>query len=199
MANTPNQNNILEFHIKHTPGGAFTDAIFGDGANSINMIKEKDILRLEGPLGTFFLRNSKRPIIFLASGTGFAPIKAISESIFSKGIDRKIVLFWGVRKPEDLYMNEKIIGWSKQFSNFEFIPVISEDVPENLWSGKRGFVHHVAMSMYPDMRNYSVYSCGAPIVVRSAQEDFISQCNLPENEFFSDAFTTAADNLENKK
>jgi CDP-4-dehydro-6-deoxyglucose reductase len=132
MANAPNQNNIVELHIRHTPGGAFTDAIFGDGTPSINAIKEKDILRLEGPLGTFFLReDSSRPIILLASGTGFAPIKAVIEHAVGKGIKREMHLFWGVRKPSELYMLDLALKWEKDITNFKFTPVISDKVTKN--------------------------------------------------------------------
>ena len=194
MANGPNSDNLIELHIRHTPGGAFTDAIFGDGTSSINAIKEKDILRLEGPLGTFFLReDSSRPIILLASGTGFAPIKAVIENAIEKGVKREMNLFWGVRKPAELYMSELALSWEKKLDNFKYTPVVSDEIAKDNWSGKTGFVHHAVISQFPDMNNYSVYSCGAPIMVQSAQKDFVGKCNLPEDQFFSDAFTTAAD------
>jgi len=199
MANAPNQDNFVELHIKHTPGGAFTDAIFGDGTPSINAIREKDILRLEGPLGTFFLReDSSRPIIFLASGTGFAPIKAVIENAITKGIDREIHLFWGVRKPSELYMCDLAENWEKTLKNFKFVPVVSDEINKSEWSGKTGFVHHAVISEFPDLSGYSVYSCGSPIMVQSAQKDFVKSCNLPQEQFFSDAFTTAADITEKK-
>jgi CDP-4-dehydro-6-deoxyglucose reductase len=199
MANTPNNDNIVELHIRHTPGGAFTDAIFGDGTPSINAVKEKDILRLEGPLGTFFLReDSTRPIIFLASGTGFAPIKAVIEHAIDKGIDREMNLFWGVRKPSELYMSELASNWEKRVQNFKYTPVVSDEFSINDWTGKTGFVHHAVISQFPDLTDYSVYSCGAPIMVQSALEDFVGKCKLPEEQFFADAFTTAADIAKKK-
>ncbi|OUW06439.1 MAG: CDP-6-deoxy-delta-3,4-glucoseen reductase [Betaproteobacteria bacterium TMED156] len=200
MANPSNLQNLLELHIRHSPGGAFTDAIFESGTSSINSVKVKDILRLEGPLGTFFLReDSSKPIIFLASGTGFAPIKAVAEYAFSKNIQREMFLFWGVRKPSELYMHDSVTEWTRQFSNFKYIPVVSDNVEKKQWSGKTGFVHHAVIDEFPDLQNYSVYSCGSPIMVRSAQKDFVENCNLPEREFYSDAFTTAADLAENKE
>ena len=199
MANAPNNDNLIELHIRHTPGGAFTDAIFGDGTPSINAIKEKDILRLEGPLGTFFLReDSSRPIIFLASGTGFAPIKAVIESAISKGIEREMNLFWGVRTPDELYMSELALSWTKKIDNFKYTPVISDEIAKKNWEGEIGLVHNAVISKFPNMRNYSVYSCGAPIMVQSAHKDFVEKCNLPEEQFFSDAFTTAADTAKLK-
>ena len=174
MASAPNPDNIVELHIKHTPGGAFTDAVFGGATPSINGVKEKDILRLEGPLGTFFLReNSSNPIIFLASGTGFAPIKAVIEHIINKGIEREIYLFWGVRKPSELYMNDLALIWAEDLPNFKYIPVVSDEISKKEWTGKTGFVHHAVISEFPNMTNHSVYSCGAPVMVQSAQKDFI--------------------------
>ncbi len=194
MANTPNKENIIELHIRHTPGGAFTDALFGDGTPSINAVKVKDILRLEGPLGTFFLReNSTKPIIFLASGTGFAPIKSVIEGALEKGIKREMNLFWGVRKSSELYMNDLALDWAKKIPNFKYTPVVSDEDDNSKWSGKTGFVHHAVISDFSDLINYAVYSCGAPIMVQSAQRDFVEKCNLPKENFFADAFTTAAD------
>jgi CDP-4-dehydro-6-deoxyglucose reductase len=194
MASAPHQDNSIELHIRHTPGGAFTDALFGSGSPSANAVKEKDILRFEGPQGTFFLReDSAKPIIFLASGTGFAPIKAVVEYIAMKNIRRPMVLYWGGRRPHDLYQADLAEQWVKSLPDFQFIPVISDALPEDQWSGRTGFVHHAVMQDHPDLSGYQVYACGAPIVVQSAQKDFVRECRLPEDEFFADAFTTAAD------
>ena len=194
MASAPHQDSIIELHIRHTPGGAFTDALFGSGSPSANAVKEKDILRFEGPQGTFFLReDSTKPIVFLASGTGFAPIKAVVEYIAMKNIRRPMVLYWGGRRPHDLYQADLAEQWVKSLPDFRFIPVVSDALPEDQWSGRTGFVHRAVMEDYPDLSGHQVYACGAPIVVQSAQKDFVRECRLPEEEFFADAFTTAAD------
>ncbi len=194
MANAPLASNQIELHIRHTPGGAFTDALFGSGTPSINAVKEKDILRFEGPQGTFFLReDSARPIVFLASGTGFAPIKAVVEHMRAKHIERPVVLYWGGRRPVDLYMNELAETWAKEMPSFTYIPVVSDARPEDSWTGRTGFVHQAVMQDLPDLSAHSVYACGAPVVVQAALRDFTAVCGLPEDEFFADAFTTAAD------
>jgi CDP-4-dehydro-6-deoxyglucose reductase len=155
-------------------------------------MKEKDILRFEGPLGTFFLReDSDKPIIFVASGTGFAPVKSILLHAFRTGVQRQMVLYWGGRRPNDIYMAALCQQWQAEHANFSFIPVVSEALPEDQWQGRTGFVHRAAMADFPDMSGYQVYACGAPIVVESAHADFTGQCQLPEEEFFSDAFTPA--------
>ncbi len=194
MASAPQANNVVELHIRHTPGGAFTDAIFGSGTPSANAVKEKDILRFEGPQGTFFLReDSTKPMIMLASGTGFAPIKAVIEYAASKNSQRPIVLYWGGRRPHDLYQSELAQQWEKSLPSFRYVPVVSDALPEDGWTGRTGFVHRAVMEDFPDLSGHQVYACGAPIVVQSAQQDFVANCGLASEEFFADAFTTAAD------
>ena len=194
MASAPHQEGPIELHIRHTPGGAFTDAVFGTGTPSVNAVKEKDILRFEGPQGTFFLREeSAKPMILVASGTGFAPIKAVIEHAAFKNIQRPMVLYWGGRRPQDLYQSTLAESWEKTHPQFRFIPVISDAEPNDHWTGRTGFVHYAVMEDYPDLSGHQVYACGAPIVVQSALRDFVASCKLPEDEFYADAFTTAAD------
>jgi len=183
IANPPHDDALIELHLRNY-GGPFSQHVF-------DRMKEKEILRFEGPLGTFFLREeSAKPIIFLASGTGFAPIKAMIEHALHKGVSRPITLYWGGRRPSDLYLNDVAEGWQREHG-LTYIPVISDALPEDSWTGRTGFVHRAVMQDYPDMTGYQVYACGAPIVVESAHKEFTSQCLLPEDEFFSDAFTPA--------
>jgi CDP-4-dehydro-6-deoxyglucose reductase, E3 len=174
----------IELHVRNM-AGALTDYVF-------NKMKEKDILRFEGPLGTFFLReDSDKPIVFVASGTGFAPIKSILLHAFNAGLTRQMVLYWGGRRPKDLYMMQLCQQLQAERDNFSFIPVVSDALPEDAWQGRTGFVHRAVIEDFPDLSGYQVYACGAPIVVESAHKDFTTQCKLPEDEFYSDAFTPA--------
>lgn len=178
---------VIELHIRLMPGGRFTEHVFG-------ALKEKDILRMEGPLGSFFLREeSARPIVLLASGTGFAPVKAIVEQIQHEGITRPAVLYWGGRRPRDLYMNDWCERMARALPQLRYVPVVSDALPEDRWSGRTGFVHHAVMQDLPDLSAHQVYACGAPIVVDSAQRDFVAACGLPAEEFYADAFTSEAD------
>jgi CDP-4-dehydro-6-deoxyglucose reductase len=191
MATPPVENNLVELHIRHLPGGAFTDHVFGAGATSM---KPREILRVEGPFGSFFLReDTQKPIVFLASGTGFAPIKAIIERMIATGDSRKAVLYWGGRRPSDLYMHELAQQWTQALPGFEYIPVVSEAQPQDGWTGRTGFVHRAVMQDIPDLSGYQVYACGAPIMVDNARKDFVHANGLPEDEFYADAFTTQAD------
>jgi CDP-4-dehydro-6-deoxyglucose reductase len=187
MANAPHADELVELHIRHVPGGSFTDHVFG-------RMKERDILRLEGPLGSFFLREeSAKPIVFVASGTGFAPIKSILESAFYKKVERPMVLYWGARRPKDLYLGSLAEKWAREHAHFRYVPVISEARAEDAWTGRSGFVHRAVMEDLPDLSGHQVYACGVPVMVDSARRDFIAQCRLPEDEFYADSFTTQAD------
>jgi CDP-4-dehydro-6-deoxyglucose reductase, E3 len=191
MAGAPHIAEQVELHVRHMPGGRFTDALFGITQPPI---KERDILRFEGPLGTFFLReDSVKPIVLVASGTGFAPIKAIVEHAAQKAITRPMTLYWGGRRPQDLYMSTLCEQWAKEMPHFRYVPVVSDALPEDAWSGRTGFVHRAVMEDFPDLSAFQVYACGAPVVIDSARRDFTELCRLPADEFFADAFTSAAD------
>ncbi len=195
MATAPGTAQGLELHVRHMPGGRFTDTAFGAAQPEL---KVRDILRLEGPLGTFFLReDSDKPIVMVASGTGFAPIKAILEHVRglveSKGFNRAMTLYWGGRRPRDLYMDDLCRQWAADLPGFNYVPVVSDATPEDDWHGRTGFVHRAAMEDFPDMSGLQVYACGAPVMVDAGRNDFISRCALPVDEFYADAFVTAAD------
>ncbi len=193
IASAPHQEGPIELHIRHLPGGLFTDPLFGQGADG-KSIKEKDILRFEGPQGIFFLReDTQKPIIFLASGTGFAPIKSILLHMREKKIEREVHFYWGGRRPKDLYMDTLCQELVSTLPHFHYIPVISEALPDDHWTGRTGFVHRAVMADFPNLSTFQVYACGAPIVIQSAQRDFVEQCGLPEDEFYADSFTSEAD------
>jgi CDP-4-dehydro-6-deoxyglucose reductase len=193
IASAPHEQGPLELHIRHLPGGLFTDSLFGQASDG-KQIKEKDILRFEGPLGSFFLReDSKKPIIFLASGTGFAPIKSMLMHIQEKKIKREIHFYWGGRRPKDLYMDSLCQEFIHTIPSFHYTPVISDALVEDAWQGRTGFVHRAVMNDFPDLSQHQVYACGAPIVIQSARTDFVKDCQLPEEEFFADSFTSEAD------
>lgn len=182
-ANTP----TIELHIRHMPGGKFTDHVFG-------AMKEKEILRAEGPFGSFFLReDSDKPMVFLASGTGFAPIKALLEHMQHKDMTRPVILYWGGRRPEDLYMDAWLKELSTSMPNLSYVPVISDALPEDHWSGRTGYVHQAVLDDFADLSGHEVYACGAPVVVDAARSSYTSQRGLPEECFFADAFTSEAD------
>jgi CDP-4-dehydro-6-deoxyglucose reductase len=187
MASAPALDAPLSLHIRYMAGGLFTEQVF-------NTMKERDILRFEGPHGSFFLREeSDKPIVMLASGTGFAPIKALVEHMIHLKSTRPVSLYWGGRRPLDLYMNGLCEQWAATLPNFRYVPVVSHALPEDHWTGRVGFVHAAVMQDLPDLSAYQVYACGAPIVVDSARRDYVARCHLPADEFYADAFTSEAD------
>jgi len=192
MANAPHAVKAagpegLELHIRHMPGGLFTDHVFGT-------MKEKEILRVEGPFGTFFLREeSDRPIVLLASGTGFAPVKAIVEHMRHTGITRPTTLYWGCRSRTDLYLHDWAEQQAAELPWLRYVPVLSDARPADQWQGRTGLVHQAVLADLPDLSGHEVYACGAPIMVQSARQDFCAQAGLPEEFFYADAFTSEAD------
>jgi CDP-4-dehydro-6-deoxyglucose reductase, E3 len=189
MANAPHTQDDrpgIELHLRHLPGGKFTDHVF-------TAMKEKDILRMEGPFGSFFLRESDKPMILLASGTGFAPIKAIIEHLQHTKSERHAELYWGCRGKADLYLHDWALQAASALPNLRYIPVLSEPKPEDAWTGRTGFVHQAVMHDHPSLMNHQVYACGVPIMVETAKHDFVVKSGLPDDEFYADAFTSEAD------
>jgi CDP-4-dehydro-6-deoxyglucose reductase len=190
MANAPHNLGsppAIELHLRHMPGGKFTEHVF-------TALKEKDILRMEGPFGSFFLReDSAKPIILLASGTGFAPIKAIVEQLRHQGFTRPTTLYWGCRRRADLYRHDWCEQQAAELPWLRYVPVLSEPTVEDAWSGRTGFVHQAVMADFPDLSGHQVYACGVPVMVDSARADFTARCGLPDDEFYADSFTSEAD------
>jgi CDP-4-dehydro-6-deoxyglucose reductase len=184
LANAPHNDEFLELHLRLVPGGKFTEHVF-------NEMQEKAILRIEGPFGSFYLReDSKKPLIFLAGGTGFAPIKGLIEHMLHQQMQREIVLYWGVKTLADLYMDALPKAWASIHPNLKFIPVLSEPLQSDAWQGRTGMVHQAVLDDFEDLSQHEVYCCGAPVMVDTANAAF-KQSGLPADAFFSDAFTYA--------
>jgi len=184
IANAPHDDEYIELHVRHVPGGEFTDYVF-------DSMKEKTILRIQAPLGTFILReDSDRPIVLMGGGTGFAPIKGMIEHAFHVGVQRPMYLYWGVRAQRDLYLPDLPERWARKHANFDYIPVLSE--PDGDWSGRTGFVHEAVIDDHPDMSGFDVYMSGPPVMVESGRMAF-EAAGLSMNHMFSDAFEYATD------
>lgn len=181
FASAPQVSEQIELHVRLVPGGRFTTHVF-------EQMKVGDSLRFEGPLGDFTLRESSRPILFVAGATGFAPIKSIVEDAFRRGVQRSMQLYWGVREAGDLYMLELAESWQREHSNFEVIPVVSDGADGDGWTGRRGLVHEAMLADHPDLNGYEVYACGSVKMVEHAIPAFLAQ-GLGESFCFSDAFT----------
>ncbi len=186
IANAPHIDNLIELHLRLIPGGQFTEYVF-------NEMPEKAILRIEAPFGSFYLReDSQKPMIMVAGGTGFAPIKGIIEHMLHHNIQREITLYWGARAKEDLYQPALPEAWAAQYPHIKFIPVLSDALPEDNWQGRTGFVHQAVLDDFSSigLADYEVYCCGAPAMVEVAHASFL-QAGLAEDAFLSDAFSYA--------
>lgn len=186
IANAPHIDNMLELHIRHVAGGFFSDQVF-------NTLAEKAIMRIEAPLGQFYLREeTTKPIIMVAGGTGFAPIKGIIEYMLHNNIKRDVHLYWGARTLADLYLAQLPTAWAAENPHIQFIPVLSQPIDSDHWQGRTGYVHHAVLTDFAQtgLADYVVYSCGAPAMVETAQAAFI-KVGLPIDAFFADAFTFA--------
>lgn len=182
LANAPHDSQFLELHVRLVQGGHFTEYVFND-------MPEKTIMRIEAPLGSFYLReNSEKTIIMVAGGTGFAPIKGMIEHMQFNQINRPVFLYRGARKVDDLYLNDLCERWAEMMPNLNYIPVISDETAD--WAGKTGLVHQAVLNDFSDLSQHEVYVCGAPAMVDVAQKTF-GEKGLPEDAFFSDAFTFA--------
>lgn len=180
MATIPQENNQLEWHIRNT-GGNFSRYVYEE-------LKEKTLLRLEGPFGTFYLRDTERPIVCIASGTGFAPIKALLEQLVLQNTPRPVYLYWGGRQLCDLYQHEWVTDFAAHHPWFKYMPVLSEQDASSGWDGATGFVHAQVMRDFNNLSAYEVYACGNPLMVDSARKDLVDKCALAPDNFFADAF-----------
>ncbi|MCK9514793.1 MAG: 2Fe-2S iron-sulfur cluster-binding protein [Ottowia sp.] len=179
-------DGVIELHIRRIDGGRFTTQVF-------EHMQVGDDIEFEGPIGRFVLREGNRPILMIAGATGFAPIKSILEEAFRRGIRRPIELYWGVRKKEDLYLQDLVHRWQDEHDNFTYVPVLS-DVPEDdPWPGRRGYVHRALLDDHPDLSGHEIYACGSTQMVEAAVPDFLEH-GLGEEFCFSDAFTPGAAN-----
>jgi CDP-4-dehydro-6-deoxyglucose reductase len=186
IANAPHDDACLKFHIRRIRGGRFTDKLFSD-------MHEKDVLRIEGPKGSFYMREeSDRPIVFLATGTGFGPIKAIIEHAIAEGHIVPMYLYWGARHKADLYLHELAERWAAEYHNIHYIPVLSRPASEDDWSGRTGYVQDAAAADFADFGSMDVYACGHPQMVFAAKNALVAKGLLPEH-CYSDAFAWAKD------
>jgi len=177
LANNPEHDALIELHIRHVPGGWFTDQVF-------SAMKVKDIMRINGPHGSFFLRDSDKPAILLAGGTGYAPMKSILSHVLHADAGRHFILYWGARTRADLYQIDGPQQWQAH-PRFDFIPVLSE--PDTAWPGRSGLVHQAIMADFPSLSGVEVYACGAPPMIDAARRDFLA-LGLPEDAFYADSF-----------
>jgi NAD(P)H-flavin reductase/ferredoxin len=187
MANPPHESDGAQLHIRHVPGGRFSEKVLAG-------IQKGDKLEVELPYGDFYLRSeSQKPIVCLATGTGFAPLKSILEDMIKRGNEREVHLYWGGRRRQDLYMADLPEKWTARAGWLKFVPVLSE--PDPAWKGATGLVHQAALRDLSDLSGWQIYACGNPVMIRNARRDFEKLAALPGNEFFADPFVPSGNSL----
>jgi CDP-4-dehydro-6-deoxyglucose reductase len=178
VANPPRESDGAQLHIRHVPGGAFTTYVF-------EQLKRGDRLNVEIPFGDFTLRESKKPILFVAGSTGFAPIKSMIEDMAIKRIDREMTLYWGARRLEGLY-SDWPQKWAAENPRFKYVPVLSDEPAPGI---RHNLVHRAVLEDHPNLAGFQAYACGVPVMTQAAKTEFIA-AGLPKDEFFADAFVT---------
>ena len=172
----------LELHLRVTPGGRFAHYVQDE-------MPERTILRFEGPLGAFYLReDSDRPVVLMAGGTGYGPIKAMLEHAFERRLPRTFHLFRGARSRRDLYLDELPQQWARERANFRYTPVLSE--PDADWRGERGLVHEALLRAHPSLAGHELYLSGPPVMVQAGKHAFVA-AGLDADHLFYDSFDYA--------
>lgn len=188
IASTPGRDELIELHIRKVASGEFTQQLF-DG------MKEKTLLRVEGPLGQFWFRKeSPRPALLIGGGTGYAPLRSMLRDLLSVGDRRPLHLYWGAQARQDLYEDEQVRALSAAHPNLRYTPVLSDARAEDNWTGRRGLVHAAALADHPRLQDFDVYASGPPAMVEAVRHEFTER-GLPAQQLFFDSFDYAPDVL----
>lgn len=180
MANAPQESDGVQLHIRHVPGGHFSEKV-------LSTLKLDDKLEIEIPYGDFYVRDADNArTLFVATGTGFAPVRSIIDDMIRRRLSREVRLYWGGRSRADLYQAAQCQKWADRYPWFSFVPVLSDADAE--WSGHTGLVHRAVLADIPDLSPWRVYACGNPAMIAAARTDFTTVGGLPEDRFFADAF-----------
>ena len=187
IASCPSLEDEIELHIRHVDGGDFTGHVF-------DQLQEKDILRLQGPQGNFFVRNDEpdRPLVMVGGGTGFAPLKSMIENLLEHDDRREIHLYWGARTTAELYLDELPTRWAREHSHIHYHRAISDEVEALPEGFQRGFVHEVVAANHPDLSGHDVYMSGPPAMIEAAKKAF-SENGLDSSRLYYDSFEFGLD------
>lgn len=188
IASPPQIEDEIELHIRHVEGGGFTGWVFDE-------LKERDILRIEGPLGTFFIRHDseERPMILMAGGTGFAPLKSMIEDLLLHNDQRPLHLFWGVRNRAELYLYEQARQWAEQNDHIQFSTALAErDGNDDGQDSFHGFVHQAVLQQYEDLSGFDIYMSGPPAMIDAGRAAFLEN-GADKRRIFFDSFEFGLD------
>jgi CDP-4-dehydro-6-deoxyglucose reductase len=187
IASPPQSEDTIELHIRHVEGGGFTGWVF-------DTLNERDILRLEAPLGTFFVRNDApdRPMIMVGGGTGFAPLKSMIEDLLAHDDKRPLHLFWGVRSQVDLYMYDQALEWAEENKHLQFTSALLEPGKDDNTGSFKGFVHEAVVEQYKDLSGFDIYMSGPPAMIDAGRAAFLEH-GAQQRRIFFDSFEFGLD------
>lgn len=187
IASCPSLENEIELHIRHVEGGDFTGYVFEE-------LKERDILRFEGPQGNFFVRNDapERPLIMMGGGTGFAPLKSMIENLLESGDRREIHLFWGARTAAELYLDDLPALWSRKHAHIHYTRAVSDEMPAKDFDAFHGLVQDAVLAAHPDLSGFDVYMSGPPAMIEAAKAAFRAH-GVQADRLFYDSFEFGLD------
>lgn len=183
IANAPLGEGEIELHVRYVADNPYLEEVMA-------AITARGQMQLRGPFGhCLYHREPALPTIFLAAGTGFAPIKAIIEQALSEGVTQPMYLYWGARTQDDLYLHELAQQWEKYIPQFHYIPVLSASLPSDHWQGRTGWVHHAALADHENFADFQVYAAGPAAMVYAAYEALQAR-GLKKARMYSDALLT---------
>jgi len=189
IACPPHDAGLLELHVRRVPGGGFTQRLFGASDPALG---PGALLRIEGPMGQFSYRPGTSPIVMVAGGTGFAPLKSMLRHVLETGIRRDIHFYWGARHAADVYEEQRVLGWTRSHSQLRFTAVLSEATPAEAAHQRTGWVHDAVLADHADLSAFEVYAAGPPAMIEAMRTSF-PRHGLPAERLYFDSFDYAPD------
>jgi CDP-4-dehydro-6-deoxyglucose reductase len=183
IASPPHDADLIELHARYVPGGGFTERLFKE-------LRPGALLRIEGPIGQFVYRAGTRPLMLIAGGTGFAPLKSMLRHVLEHGINRQIHLYWGARRAQDLYEEALVLEWARKFPQLQFSGVLSEAGELEAGARQLGWVHEAVLARHPDLGLFDIYAAGPPALIEVIRATFPQAGALAQALFF-DSFDYA--------
>jgi CDP-4-dehydro-6-deoxyglucose reductase, E3 len=184
IASPPHDSGLLELHVRRVSGGSFTEGLFGASPAG-------SLLRIEGPIGQFVYREQSSPLLMIAGGTGFAPLKSMLRHILEGGIDRPIHLYWGARLAHDVYEEKLVLEWVRRHPQLQFTAVLSEATRADAPHHRLGWVHEAVLADHPSLEPFDVYAAGPPALIEAIRTRFPQQ-GIREDRLFFDSFDYAS-------
>jgi CDP-4-dehydro-6-deoxyglucose reductase, E3 len=192
IASPPHDSELIELHVRRVSGGGFTERLFGAGAGGESPLAVGSLLRIEGPIGQFSYRAGRAPMLMVAGGTGFAPLKSILRHVLETGVEREIHFYWGARHAHDLYEQPRMLEWMQRHPQLSFTAVLSEATTNEAAHGRAGLVHEAVLADHRDLSGFEVYTAGPPAMIEAIRTGFPTH-GLPAERLYFDSFDYAPD------